>query len=162
MLNPFAREDPQTRLRCAVLGVEVEDGVATLDPLSMQTGKMTAGGRGRIDLRSERINLIWATKPRRGIGLSASLVTNSLVKLGGTLSNPRPEMAPLSAATATGAAVATGGLSIVATGLWNRVTAEKNVCKQALRAIERRAKERESGMKGKKGKKKKRKTRSDP
>ena len=59
-------------------------------------------------------------------------VADSFVKIGGTLAAPEVESKPLEAATATGRAVGTGGLSLVASGLFKRVTADKKLCKKAL------------------------------
>jgi hypothetical protein len=39
---------------------------------------------------------------------------------------------PLTAAASTGAAVATFGLTILSRGIYNRITAEKKVCVDAL------------------------------
>ena len=109
LLNPFAKEEAVTRLQCGVVVVNVEDGVAVFAPMAVQTDKMTMLGRGRIDLDTEKINLEWITKPRKGIGISASMITNPYIKLGGTLADPSIEMKPLEAVTSTGIAVATGG-----------------------------------------------------
>ena len=49
------------------------------------------------------------------------------------------EVKPIHATASAGVAVATAGLSILARGLWNRVTAEKQVCVQAMEAAERKA-----------------------
>jgi hypothetical protein len=85
------------------------------------------------------LNLEWVTKPRKGLGLSASMITNPYIKLGGTLAEPRLEMKPLEALTTTGVAVATAGLSILGKGMWDRVTAERKVCKQAIKKAEKQA-----------------------
>jgi len=79
------------------------------------------------------------TKPRKGIGLSASMITNPYIKLGGTLSSPSIQLKELQAVASTGAAVATLGLSLVAKGMFDRVTAEKKVCKEALEKIGRQS-----------------------
>ena len=96
-------------------------------------------GRGKIDFGTERLNLNWVTKPRKGIGLSASMITNPYIKLGGTLSRPAVELKPLEAVTSTGVAVATLGVSLVAKGMLDRITAEKKVCKRALEEIDARS-----------------------
>jgi hypothetical protein len=139
ILNPFRKDEPYTDYECLVLLVEVEDGVALLDPLAARSDKMTIVGRGRINLKNENLNLVWASKPRKGLGLSASAITNSYIKLGGTLSKPALEIKPLDAVATTGVAVATVGLSILAKGFWDRVTAEKKVCKQALKELEKQS-----------------------
>jgi hypothetical protein len=98
---------------------------------------MTILADGRVNLRTERINIDWVIKQRKGIGISASTFTNPYIKLGGTLSEPSVEVKPLRAATATGAAVATGGLSLLYKGFWDRITAGRKVCKRALDAVQR-------------------------
>jgi hypothetical protein len=114
------------------------DGLATLEPMAFQSDKMTLLGDGKVDFRTEKLNLQWITKPRKGIGISASMITNPYIKLGGTLANPAIELKPLEAVTSTGVAVATLGVSLVAKGMFDRITAEKKVCKHALEEIESR------------------------
>ena len=130
-LNPFSKKERYTGIVCGVHVTHVEDGVARLDPLAIVTDKMKIAGRGRIYLETERLDLSWTAKPRRGIGLSASMITNPYVKLGGTLSNPQLTVKPLQAAGATAAAFGTAGLSLLAKGFWDRFTSTKRVCKKA-------------------------------
>ncbi len=134
--NPFAKDDAATELECAVMFLTFDQGVANLQPMALQSNKMTMLGDGRIDLQTEKLNLEWITKPRKGIGVSASMITNPYIKLGGTLANPAIELKPMEAVASTGVAVATMGISLVAKGMLDRVTAEKKVCKKALEEIE--------------------------
>ncbi len=136
--NPFSKTDPTTELQCGVALLSIEEGVAKLEPMAFQSDKMTLLGDGKVDLDTEKLNLEWITKPRKGIGISASMITNPYIKLGGTLANPSIDLKPLEAVTSTGVAVATMGLSLVAKGMFDRVTAEKKVCKHALEKIEKR------------------------
>jgi uncharacterized protein involved in outer membrane biogenesis len=145
-LNPFSKEKPTTRLECAVMVFKIENGVGVLDPMAIQTDVMTVLGGGRIDFSTEELDLDWVTKPRKGIGVSASLITNPYIKLGGTLGDPHIDVKTLEGMTSTGIAVATGGISILAKGLFDRITAEQKVCEQALKKAEkRRRKEAEGG-----------------
>ncbi len=140
-LNPFARATA-TNLNCAVLTATFTDGVMSLDPAVIQTDAVTILGNGTVDFSTEKLTLDWVTKPRKGFGLSASAITNSYIRLGGTLADPNLEVKPLEAAATTGVAVASMGISLVAKSLWDRITAEKKVCQQALRkasAVEDRA-----------------------
>jgi hypothetical protein len=66
------------------------------------------------------------------------MITNPYIRLGGTLGDPTLEMKPLEAMTSTGIAVATGGLSILGKGLYDRITAEQKVCEKALKKAEKR------------------------
>jgi hypothetical protein len=136
-LNPFRKEESYTRIECGIFSAKFTDGVAKLEPLALQTDKMTMIGDGRIRFESEKLSLDWVTKPRKGIGLSASTFTNPYIKLGGTLSSPNIEMKPLDALATTGAAVATAGLTLLARGLWDRITAEQNACVHAVKKMEK-------------------------
>jgi uncharacterized protein involved in outer membrane biogenesis len=136
--NPFAKQGEATELQCGVALLSIEDGIATLEPMAFQSDKMTLLGDGKIDLRTEKLNLHWITKPRKGLGISASMLTNPYIKLGGTLADPSIELKPLEAVTSTGVAVATMGISLVAKGMFDRIMAEKKVCKKALKEIEAR------------------------
>jgi uncharacterized protein involved in outer membrane biogenesis len=145
VLNPFRKEEKFTQMECAVFVARFEDGRATLEPLATQTDKLTIVGHGRINLENEKLDLSWNAKPRKGVGVSASAITNSYIKIGGTLGSPSLEVKPLRAVTATGAAVATAGLSLLASGMWDRITADKKVCKTASKLLDEIKKEIEAG-----------------
>jgi hypothetical protein len=131
-LNPFRKSSDHTDFECGIAAAMVRHGQATVAPIAARTDKLTVVGHGRVDFRTEDITLEWTTKPRTGVGLTPSLISNAYVKLGGTLSSPRLEVKPLQAAVATGAAVVTLGLTVLAKGLYDRITAEENVCVNEL------------------------------
>ncbi len=70
---------------------------------------------------------------------SSMPLANPYIKLGGTLSNPSVQLKGVQAVASTSVAVATLGLSVLAKGMLDRITAEKKVCKQALEEIGRRS-----------------------
>ena len=127
-LNPFRKSSPETNFECGIALATFERGRASVEPLAGRTDQLTAVGKGKVDFDTENIELEWTIKPRTGIGISAGSLANPYVKLGGTLTSPKLEAKPLDAAVSTGAAVATMGLTILAQGLYDRVTAEENVC----------------------------------
>jgi uncharacterized protein involved in outer membrane biogenesis len=131
-LNPFRDSSGHTDFECGVALATVTDGKAAVDPIAARSDKLTVVGRGKVDLDTEHIDLEWTIKPRRGVGISPGSIANPYVKLGGTLSSPQLEMKPLEAVASTGAAVATLGLTVLAKGLYDRITSEKNVCVGAL------------------------------
>lgn len=85
-----------------------------------------------IDFASEAIDLSWTLKPRQGVGISASSITNPYVKLGGSLAAPSLDLKPLSAITSMGAAMRHRRAHRRLLGLYNRITAERKVCVDAL------------------------------
>lgn len=133
-VNPFARTEPITRLNCGVYITNLADGIAEVQAIVIQTDKLTIVSTGTIDLNTERINVGFQTRPRTGVGISASMITNPLIRLGGTLARPAVELDPGRASVATGAAVATGGLSLLFKGVWDRYFTTRDPCGEALRA----------------------------
>jgi hypothetical protein len=137
-LNPFRKSSLYTAVECGVAAAAIENGKMVVDPIAVRTDKITVVGNGKLDLGTEAIDLVWTIKPRSGPGISAGSIANPYIRLGGTLASPRIEVKPLAAAASTGAAVATVGLTILSRGIYNRITAEKKVCVDALAKTRKR------------------------
>ena len=131
-LNPFRKSTPYTTLECGVAAAAIEGGMMAVAPIAVRGDKLTVVGKGKVDFGTEAIDLSWTIKPRRNVGLSPGSIANPYIRLGGTLASPRLDVKPLEAVASTGAAVATAGLTILLRGIYNRITAEKKVCVQAL------------------------------
>lgn len=136
---PFIKKDPDTTLVCLAFFVDAEDGLIQADPsLVMQTGKMNIISKGTLNLKTEKIDLNFKTAARKGIGISAGEFINPYIKVGGTLGDPAIVLDKKGAAFHGGAAVATLGLSILVTTMWDRVFREKNPCAAAITEVEKR------------------------
>jgi hypothetical protein len=129
-LNPMRKSRDYQLLECGIYRVTVEDGLMTIDEFVIQTDIMTTVAQGELNLANERLEVGFRAKPREGIGISLGTVANQLLEVRGTLKEPRIRMDAGRTATTTGAAVATGGLSLLARGLWDRLSAESDVCKK--------------------------------
>jgi autotransporter translocation and assembly factor TamB len=127
-LNPSSKTQEYTTLDCAIYNVKVKDGVATIENIALQTDRMAIVVLGKVNLGSERLDLSVQATPREGLGISIGGVVNSFLKLGGTLRNPKLRIDPTGSVTTYGAAVATGGLSLLAKGLWDRAKASVDIC----------------------------------
>jgi len=127
-LNPFAAQDPYTQLECTVVRADIVDGQVTVNPVLMQSQKVTIVAGGKIDLGTEALRLNFNTRPRTGVGISAGMFTNPFIELAGTLASPRLGVA----AKGTAAAAATGGISVLAQGLLDRSRGGHDMCKQTL------------------------------
>ena len=124
-----------TVINCGVVNMTVKDGIATADKgIAVSTQKMNIIGSGIVNLKTEQLDIAIDPQAREGVGISAGQLAE-LVKIGGTLAEPKAvpsTKAALKTAVSVGAAVATGGLSILAQGLYDRSTADEDPCATAL------------------------------
>ncbi len=135
MLNPFMKEDETTELECAAVKFTAEDGVLTSkNQMAVETTKMKIVGGGVIDMNTEELEIGFSPSAKKGVGVNVGSLVK-FVRLGGTLSNPHPEADPvgiLKSGAALGAAVSTGGLSLLVEGLFKRAANAGSACNQAL------------------------------
>jgi uncharacterized protein involved in outer membrane biogenesis len=127
--NPLAGTQEYTTLDCGIYDIGIKDGVATIERFALQTDRMAVIVGGNVNLGSERLNFSLQATPRKGLGISIGGVANQFLKLGGTLRSPQLKLDPTGSVTTTGAAVATGGLSLLAKSMWDRVKAQSDICK---------------------------------
>ena len=122
MLNPMTEGSDGSLLECAVVNFVIKDGIATADNgIAMATNQMNILGGGSVNLKTETLDIGIAPKAKEGVGLNVAQLAG-LVRLGGSLTNPTPKAdteAALKKGLAAGAAVATGGLSLLAGELLN-------------------------------------------
>jgi AsmA family protein len=139
-----------TEIVCGVVNLNIKDGIATADKgIAINTSKMNIIGSGIIDLKTEKLDIGIDPQAREGVGISAGQLAE-LVRIGGTLAEPKavPDTkAAVMAGVSAGAAVATGGLSIIAQGLFDKETADEDPCKTALGIKQAKAKPAETAPK---------------
>lgn len=128
-VNPFLKEDPYTNIQCATVATGVQDGVVNGEPgLVIQSDRLNITARARVDLRDETFDADINTVPRKGLGVSLSSLVNPYIGVGGTLASPHLRIDRKSTILEGGAAIATGGISIVAKGMFDRITASTDPC----------------------------------
>jgi uncharacterized protein involved in outer membrane biogenesis len=82
MLSPQWHREDITELNCVVADIDIATGVASTDKLLIDTGRITLGATGTLNLKTEELNLVVAPHPKR-----ASLVSlTSPAHVTGTLS----------------------------------------------------------------------------
>ncbi len=143
-------EQPYTEYQCGVFGVEFRDGIATMDrSFALQSERFNVGGSGQVDLNKGTIHLQLRPRARKGLGISASMLTGGF-KISGKLGTAQAGLsmkgllesyllsstAALLVATPAGS-VATGAV-LALRGVWDRITAGTFSCKNTLKRIERR------------------------
>ncbi len=131
-LNPFAKSEKYTSWNCTVVRLGVTDGVGVLEPMLAQADKLLIQGKGEIDLRTEKLDIEFNTKPRSGVGLTADMFVTPFVKIGGTLAKPGVGLNASGTVLSGGAAVLTGGVSLLVQGVTDRATGERDQCAKAL------------------------------
>ena len=134
-LNPFSAKDPFTKLDCTVTRVDIVDGKMSVEPVLVQSEKVTVTADGKVDLHTEELVFDFNTRPRKGIGVSPGMFTNPFLKLDGTLVSPRLGVGAKGAASG-GMAAATAGASVVAKGLVDRIAGEADLCQSTLEKAE--------------------------
>ena len=137
-LNPFAKTSEYTKLDCAVIAADIVSGQVTVFPLIFHTEQVTILSEGTIDLKTDKIDLSFNSKPRTGIGISAGALINPLIKVGGRLTTPAVEMDPAGTVVSGGLAVATLGISVLAKSMSDRFLSSKDPCGEARKEIEKR------------------------
>jgi uncharacterized protein involved in outer membrane biogenesis len=132
-VNPFVKNDPYTNLKCSAILLAIENGQLVGDPaLVAQSDRINIHSKVKIDLRTEKLEADINTVPTKGLGLSLSNLVNPYVMVGGTLAAPVIGLDPESTLIEGGAAVATGGLSILAKGLKDRFFSDRDPCGTAV------------------------------
>jgi len=137
-INPFRQTDPYTDFDCIVAPMHVADGLLTGAPNSfIATDKIRIATQASVNLKTEEIRVGIRTTPTRTLSISAGELVNPYIRVVGTLAQPRLAVDETGVLISGGAAVATGGLSLLAKSVWDRVSRSRDPCGQtAEQAIE--------------------------
>ncbi|MDX1380029.1 MAG: AsmA family protein [Xanthomonadales bacterium] len=134
---PDTQEQRFTEVECVAAVLDANDGVISTAPgIAIRTSLVNMSATGRVFLASERIEADFKTSARGGTGLSIGSLINPLVTVRGTLANPKLALDPAGTLLTGGAAVASGGLSLLAQALYNRVSRSSDPCGEVLQAAE--------------------------
>ncbi|MGB5561265.1 MAG: AsmA family protein [Sedimenticolaceae bacterium] len=135
VINTGGKAEKQAKLECAVIQLDIAKGVATSTKgLALRTDRFNVLGGGALKLRTGEIDLQFKTANRRGLGISLLGIADRLVRLTGTLDDPKVGV-DVGGAVAYGAAAwATGGLTVLYDSVFKRLTAFSNPCDAVLKA----------------------------
>jgi hypothetical protein len=137
-INPFRKTDPYTEFECLIVPLSITDGQVMGAPnVFISTSKLRMVTQVSVNLKTEEIEIGIRNTPRRILSISAAELVNPYLQVVGTLASPRLAVDEAGVLITGGAAVATGGLSLLARGLWNRLLTAGDACKQmSKRAME--------------------------
>mgnify|MGYP001828675165 FL=1 len=126
-LLPKNEKTPQ--LRCAVGYGKLFDGkFAPPAAIVMQTKTANILLQAQADFKQETIAAQLDSKSRKGTGLSVGNIFSNTVRLEGSLSEPKIVPNTKSLLWRYGAAIATGGFSLLGESLYKRLMADSKAC----------------------------------
>lgn len=133
VLNPLQDQRDVTKINCAAAFVTIESGTLVGKPaIVLDTPDVKISSNITLDLASERIKAKFKTVPQKGLGFSVSSVFNPYVEVTGTLAKPQITVDPANTVVGGSLAVITGGLSILAQNVVDRMKTSGNVCAERL------------------------------
>jgi uncharacterized protein involved in outer membrane biogenesis len=144
-VNPFREKEEFSELNCAVHVFDVKDGLATCRTWLADTRYTLLSGKGEVDLKDEKLDLLFALTSKKKIGISGVEVGVSLpgvarsFKLGGTFVRPSITVNPRGVAETLGKML--GGFTLLgplglAAGLLDVRVGDKDPCIETLKALE--------------------------
>jgi hypothetical protein len=133
VLNPLQSEKDNTTINCAAAFITIESGKLVGKPaIVVDTPDVKISSNITLDLGSERIKAKFKTVPQKGLGFSVSSVFNPYVEVTGTLAKPQITVDPANTVVGGSLAVMTGGLSILAQNVADRMSSSGNICAERL------------------------------
>jgi hypothetical protein len=134
-VNPFRKAQGTTELRCAVVRLPIRDGVAHVDrTIAMETAELGASAVGTLDFRNETLDLSLRPQVRQGIPINVTGLAD-IVKVRGSFADPQITVDPVKSAESIariGAAIGTGGWSLLGETLLSSAAASDSPCAIAL------------------------------
>ena len=132
-MNPIRKKTSDTVLECAVAYLPINNGQINIaNTVGLETDRLDAVLAGSINLKTEAVNLM--IDPREKSGLTSGLDLAGLVKMGGTLANPKAginQAGVVNSAVSIGLGFLTGGVSILAENA-RSMTSKSHPCRDAL------------------------------
>lgn len=132
-MNPLRKKSTNTVLECAVAYLPISNGQINIaNSVGMETDRLNVVVAGSLNLKSETVNL--TIDPQEKSGITTGLGLAGLVKIGGTLSNPRAvlnQAGVVDSAVSIGLGFLTGGASILAENA-RSMTSKGHPCRDAL------------------------------
>lgn len=132
-MNPLRKKSSETVLECAVAYLPINNGQVNIaNSVGMETDRLNVVLAGSINLKNEAVNL--TIDPKEKSGLTTGLDLAGLVKVGGTLSNPKAminQAGVVNSAVSIGLGFLTGGASLLAENA-RSLTSKGHPCRDAL------------------------------
>lgn len=133
-INPMYKKSNQTVLECAVAYLPINNGMVNIkNSVGVVTDSLNIALGGSINLNTEALDI--SINPSEKSGLTTGIDLGSLVKIEGTIQNPKAgvnKTGVVTSAVAIGLGFLTGGISIAAENVKSLAT-KSQPCDAALR-----------------------------
>jgi uncharacterized protein involved in outer membrane biogenesis len=124
------KDAPQIRLACFAGRLPFSNGVASSATVGARSEVSKLLSSGTVDLKRQRVDLQGRVRARDGISLGVAALSGD-ISIAGPLRKPKMTLDPVgtpSALARLGAAIVTGGLSLVATAAWDAANPGPDPC----------------------------------
>jgi uncharacterized protein involved in outer membrane biogenesis len=134
LVLPESKDTYATMLTCAAAFLTIKDGLVSTTPaMAFTTDRITIVSTGKLALNTEKMHFNFNATPNNALKISASELVNQFILIGGTLAKPSVGLDPGKTLIQGGAALTTGGLTLLAKGLWDRVSNANPLCEEMLK-----------------------------
>ena len=134
-LNPLDKEKNTTTINCSAAKFDINDGLfKTYKGFIADSEAFTITGESMINFKDQAIDIKVNTNPKEGLGLGLGDLARA-IQIKGTIESPKVALNPEGIAelgATIGAAVATGGVSLLAQGQIEKLKAKSDVCSSVL------------------------------
>lgn len=132
-MNPLRKKSNETTLECAVAYLPINNGQINIaNTVGAETDRLNVVLAGSINLKTERVDL--TIDPREKSGITTGIDLAGLVKMGGTLMQPKAtinQAGVVNSAVSIGLGILTGGATILAENA-KSMTTKSHPCREAL------------------------------
>ena len=134
-LNPLEQDKDTTKINCSAVKLDIKDGLAKApNGYIADAEAFTITGKAEVNFKNQGLDIEVNTNPKEGLGLGLGELAKA-IKIEGTIEKPKIGLNPEGVAeigASIGAAVATGGVSLLAQGQIQKLKADSESCAKVL------------------------------
>ena len=135
-LNPLDKQSDHTKINCSAAKFDIKEGLfSTTNGFIADSEAFAITGEAKINFKDQGLDVKVNTNPKEGLGLGLGDLARA-IQIKGTIAAPKVALNPEGIAelgATIGAAVATGGVSLLAQGQIEKLKANSEVCSNVLK-----------------------------
>ena len=135
-LNPLEKDKDTTKINCSAIKVDITDGLMKApNGYIADAEAFTITGKAQVNFKDQGLDIEVNTNPKEGLGLGLGELARA-IKIEGTIEKPKVGINAEGVAeigATVGAAIATGGVSLLAQGQIEKIKARSESCAEILK-----------------------------